>query len=140
VLAFADVVYLFANEFSGLCGRSLACALVTPGAPESFLLGHRSILLITDWKLAWGHPVEQSFAQMAAAPVDRQARDFVKRARFFKEVRRAGNDDELHVRSHSEFCLLVQLDDGLVAFSDDEERRRLDVRQSATGKIGAPAA
>jgi len=56
-----------------------------------------------------------------------------QRARFFKEVRRAGNDFQFYLAAHPIARHLVQLHYNIVVAADDEQRGRLDVWQRVTG-------
>jgi hypothetical protein len=47
VLALADVVNLFANELSGLGGRTLSLAPVPPGPLDRLLLRHHRLLAVS---------------------------------------------------------------------------------------------
>jgi hypothetical protein len=44
MLAFTNVMNFFTDEFAGLRRRRFAFRFVTPGAFESFLVGHNSFL------------------------------------------------------------------------------------------------
>ncbi len=45
--------------------------------------------------------------EVSHEPVARQFCDLLQRARFFKEMRRAGNDLQFHFAAHPVACLLV---------------------------------
>jgi hypothetical protein len=58
-------------------------------------------------------------------PIARQFCDLLKRAWFFKEMGRTGNDLYLYFATHLITGLFVSLDDDVVLAANDEQRRRL---------------
>jgi hypothetical protein len=72
-------------------------------------------------------------------PVRRQARNFLQRPRFLEEVRRAGDDRKLLLALHSLVGGLVQANDDIVIFANDEQRRRPNLFQRVASQI-RPAA
>jgi hypothetical protein len=77
---------------------------------------------------------------MATEPVARQPRHFVQCSRFFEQVRRSWHDRQLFFAAQLREGCPVQLKYLGVFFSDDQQRRSPDARQSRTGQVRTAAA
>jgi len=66
--------------------------------------------------------------------------DLLERARLLEEMRRARDDGELVLAAQEGRGLAVELENGLIVASDDEERGRTDEPQARRGHVGPAAA
>ena len=57
--------------------------------------------------------------EVSHEPVARQICDLLQRARFFKEMRRAGNDLQFYFTMHLPPGLLIKLDNNLIFTADN---------------------
>jgi len=85
--------------------------------------------------MAFGKP-----AQVVDEPVTGQLRHLFERAPLFEQMCGAGNNGEFALPGHRSLGSSVQFEDHLVASAHDQQSRRNDVRQRATGEIGPAAA
>ncbi len=79
-------------------------------------------------------------AQVAEEPITRQCRHLLQGARFFEEMSGTGNHHKLTRRRDRRLRLPVQLQDGLVTTTDDQQRGSVHFAQRIAREIGPPAA
>src|SRR5215216_3725748 len=109
-----------------------SCALpmqpATSFAPRQPSAAHRLLLF------------PQISSQMMHEPVTRQARDLLKSAGFFEQMRRPGHDEELLFTAQLVIGGTIEANDGMVLAANDQQSRGAHLRQSGICQIGAPAA
>ena len=79
-------------------------------------------------------------SEMLLKPFQGLLRDLFKCSRFFKQMRRAGDNRQLFGTAEQTVGMSVHLDDRLIFTADQQQGRRGHLRQEAFGKDGPSAA
>jgi hypothetical protein len=85
-------------------------------------------------------PMSRFGAEMTPAPVGSQPGDLLKRAALIEQVCRSRHDFEFHRGTHPPHRVSVHLIHRFVIPTDNQQRRRLDVRECPIRQIGPPTA